>query len=116
MINAYIKRIQIKIYQKINSFVWNKKLDAVEKKVLAREKKINRKNMRVLMGPSFAIWSPSFALDKSLSLALRLRGVDVVPIYCDSIQHEECNYHGGDWSGKESFSKNFHCIIIKFKI
>ena len=106
MIDAYIKRIQIKIHQKINSFVWNKKLDAVEKKILAHEKKINRKNMRVLMGPSFAIWSPSFALDKSLSLALRLRGVDVIPIYCDSIQHEECNYHGGDWGGKENFLKN----------
>lgn len=102
MINQYLNRIQTKIRKVIGSD-WVGKLDAVEKKIIASENKIHRKQIRVLIGPSFAIWAPSFALDRSLSLALRLRGVDVIPMYCDSIQHVECNFIGGDWG---NFSKN----------
>jgi hypothetical protein len=105
VINQYLNRIQTKI-RKVIGRDWVGKLDAIESKINRDEHKIPRKNIRVLMGPSFAIWAPSYALDRSLSLALRLRGVDVIPMYCDSIQHVECNYVGGDSGGKENFSKN----------
>jgi len=96
MIRKYQNRIQTKI-RKLIGKDWLGKLDTIERRVLAGEGKIQRKQMRVLIGPSFVMWEPSFALDKSLSLALRLRGVDVIPMYCDSIQHVECNFIGGDW-------------------
>ena len=102
MIKKFQNRIQIKI-RKVIGKDWVGKLDAIERTVLAGEGKIQRKQMRVLIGPSFVMWEPSFALDKSLSLALRLRGVDVIPMYCDSIQHVECNFIGGDWG---NFSKS----------
>lgn len=102
MIIKYVNKIQTKISKVIGSD-WVGKLDAVEKKIIASEKKIHRKQMRVLIGPSFVMWAPCSALDKSLSLALRLRGVDVIPIYCDSIQHVECNFIGGAWG---NFSKS----------
>jgi hypothetical protein len=101
MINKYINKIQIKIRHLVGAN-WTVKLDDVEKKIISAEKKVHHKRLRVLIGPSFVMFEPSFALDKSLSFAFRLRGVDVIPIYCDSFQHVECNFIGGAWG---NFSK-----------
>ena len=86
-------------------------LDAFERLIQRKNKEISGKKLRVLIGPSFAIWAPSYALDRSISLALQSRGADVIPMYCDGIQDIECNYVGGDWGGKADFSKN--CLNCK---
>lgn len=85
---------------------WKSKLDEIEHQVVQLEKKIIPKKIRVLIGPSFSIYPPSFALDRLMSLALRLQGLELMPIYCDGLQKIECNYVGGDWSGGKSFEKN----------
>lgn len=111
MINKYYNLVKSTVCKALgnenaNETDWMEKLNKLEKEIKKSETKIVRKPLRVLIGPSFALYPPSFALDRSLSLALRLRGVEVIPIYCDSIQHVECNYIGGEWGGKENFSKN----------
>lgn len=111
MINKYYNLIKSTVRKalgnkNVNETDWIEKLNKLEKEIKKSETKIARKPLRVLTGPSFALYPPSFALDRSLSLALRLRGVEVIPIYCDSIQHVECNYMGGEWGGKEHFSIN----------
>lgn len=107
MINKYYNFIKIMVHKALgNENDWLEKLNKIEKEIKKTEANIARKQLRVLMGPSFAIYPPSFAMDRAISLALRLRGVQVIPIYCDSIQHVECNYWGGAWAGKVQFSKN----------
>jgi len=64
------------------------------------------KSIRVLYGPSFSIHSPSFIHDRILSYALRLRGAEIIPIYCDAIQSVECNVYGGMWGGGTKFKRN----------
>jgi len=81
---------------------WENKLYRFEQSI--SNKKIS--NLRVLIGPSFAIYPPSYAIDKSLTLALKLKGVEIIPIYCDSVQDIECNFIGGDWTKQNSFEKN----------
>ena len=98
-----------KIKSKLNTIMgsnWLKDLDKLEKIFKKKAKVISSNKLRVLIGPSFAIYPPCFAMDRALSLALRMRGVDVVSVYCDSIQHVECNFVGGDWGGKDRFSVN----------
>lgn len=69
-----------------------------------------QKTKRVLMGPSFSIYEPCFIHDRILSYALRLRGAEIIPIYCDAVQSVECNFYGGVWK-TGSFAKNCqHCI------
>ncbi len=105
MVNKYYNYVKLIAHKALGND-WIGKLNKIEKEIGMLEKEIPRKKLRVLIGPSFAIYPPSFTMDRVLSLALRLRGVDVLPIYCDSIQHVECNYVGGDWSKKTRFSKN----------
>lgn len=102
MIIQYYNRIKSKALKVLGND-WLRKLNKIEKEIIKTEHEIQRSQLRILIGPSFVMWAPCFALDKSLSLALRLRGVDVIPIYCDSIQHVECNFIGGDWG---NFSKS----------
>lgn len=90
---------------------WKGKLNKIEKKAIRSSIKISEKKLRILIGPSFAIYPPSFAMDKALSIALNIRGIDVIPIYCDSVQQEECNYIGGEWGGTKTFAKN--CKMCK---
>ena len=59
--------------------------------------------LKVLVGPSFSIYPPSFAFDSLLASALMMRGVRVISLWCDGIQEEECNVFGGDWLGSQSF-------------
>lgn len=105
MIRRYFSRLLLEA-RKALGYDYKGKLKSLEKLVKMHEEPVHRTKLRVLIGPSFAIWPPSFALDRTLSLALRIRGADVVPIYCDSIQRVECNFFGGDWGGKDHFSKN----------
>ncbi len=84
------------------------RLDSYEKKLRKLFNQVQPKGLRVMIGPSFAIWGASYVMDKSLSFALKLRGVEVIPIYCDSIQSTECNYIGGHWG---DFEKD--CIKCK---
>jgi len=107
MINQYYNLIKSTVRKALgNENDWLEKLNKIEKVIGKSEMKIQRNPLRILIGPSFAIYPPSFAMDRAISLALRLRGEDVIPIYCDSIQQVECNFVGGEWGGKEHFSKN----------
>lgn len=67
---------------------------------------LSEKNkLKILYGPSFSIYPPCYIHDTLFSYALRLRGMEIIPIYCDSVQSVECNYYGGVWDGKD-FEKN----------
>ena len=85
---------------------WKVLLDALDEQVRKDERASGRSALRVLIGPSFAIYSPSYTLDRLLSYALRLRGVEVIPVHCDGVQRIECNYFGGAWAGGRKFKKN----------
>jgi hypothetical protein len=61
---------------------------------------------KILYGPSFGVYSPCYAHDAVFSAALRVRGAEIVPIYCDRVQHTECNCFGGVWGGGVHFSAN----------
>lgn len=110
IINKYFNFIKLTANEILGSD-WKGKLNKIERKAIKSRNKIREKKLRVLIGPSFAIYPPSFAMDKALSIALNLRDVDVIPIYCDSVQQEECNCIGGEWSNMKSFSKN--CKMCK---
>ena len=77
MKNLLIKKIKKKLIE-ISGNDCYEQLEKIEKRVLIDEKKAFRKNIKVLIGPSFAIWPLSFVMDRSLSNALRLKGVDVI--------------------------------------
>lgn len=55
--------------------------------------------LRVLYGPSFSVFGPCLIHDRLLSYALRLRGAEILPVYCDAMQCNECNVSGGVWQG-----------------
>lgn len=62
-----------------------------------------KRPLKILYGPSFSVYPPCYAHDVIFSTALRIRGAEIVPIYCDSVQHTECNYFGGVWGGGAKF-------------
>jgi hypothetical protein len=62
--------------------------------------------LKVLFGPSFSIYPPCHVHDVIFSAALRIRGAEIVPIYCDQVQHTECNFVGGVWGGGPKFKAN----------
>ncbi len=105
MLNQYYRLTKSRIRNFLVSD-WVGKLDKIEKKIEVSLRKARSGSPRILFGPSFAIYPPSFVLDRALSLALRLRGAQILPIYCDSIQQVECNVCGGDWGGGERFAEN----------
>lgn len=105
MIERFYKRLKSGV-RKVFKNEWLGKLDGIEKEIRKKEPDRISGALRILIGPSFAIYPPSFILDRALSYAFRLRGAEVIPIYCDSAQHTECNYVGGDWGGRENFKKN----------
>lgn len=63
--------------------------------------------MRILFGPSYSIYPPSFIHDRILSYALRLRGAEIIPIYCDAVQSESCQMVTGNspWNEDQSFER-----------
>jgi hypothetical protein len=56
-------------------------------------------HLKILM-TSFSIHPPCFLHDRIFSYALRLRGAQIIPVYCDTVQAAECNVCGGVWKGK----------------
>lgn len=62
--------------------------------------------LKILYGPSFSIYPPCHAHDVIFSAALRLRGAEIIPIFCDMVQHTECNFFGGVWGGGDKFKAN----------
>lgn len=59
--------------------------------------------LKILYGPSFSIYPPCYIHDVIFSAALRIRGAEIVPIYCDMVQQTECNFFGGVWGGGTRF-------------
>jgi len=55
--------------------------------------------VRVLYGPSFSIFEPCRIHDFLLSLALRLRGAEIIPCTMGRLQFGETSYIGGYWGG-----------------
>lgn len=90
----------IKVFFKLD---WKSRLDQVELKISSEDKKNSQSKLKVLIGPSFAIWPTSYLIDKSLSIGLESKGIEVVAMYCDGVQHNECNFIGGPWSGVKTF-------------
>lgn len=70
----------------------------------------NNKSIKILFGPSFCIYPPCFIHDRLLSYALRLRGVKIIPFYCDGIQSVECDFFGGVWMNGEFIDNCKNCI------
>lgn len=74
-------------------------------KEFKRLKQPENSRLRILYGPSFSIYPPCYVHDSLFTYALRLRGAEIIPLYCDSAQSVECNYLGGVWGG-ENFKGN----------
>ncbi len=85
---------------------WKTKINAYEKKLRKKNGNLNHKKLRIIIGPSFVMWDPSSALDRSIALALELKGAEVIPMYCDGIQSIECNFIGGLWGDFKRDCKN----------
>lgn len=60
--------------------------------------------LRILYGPTFPTWGASALVDKALSTILRLRGANVIALYCDSVQIGPCSVADDRWL-REPFSK-----------
>lgn len=101
-VTAHLKHTSLKI----NLPPYISQLNKIEEQFLRMYPKgiLSKTPLKILMGPSFSIHEPCFAHDRILSLALRLRGATVIPIYCDQLQELECNIYGGRWMGS-SFTK-----------
>lgn len=86
---------------KISMPPYIEELNGLEAQYKAQSAKFPTKssNIKIVMGPSFGIYEPCFIHDRILSLALRLRGCTIIPIYCDQLQHKECNVYAGRWMG-----------------
>lgn len=109
MIKKCYKYIQKK-YDNIFDESWIRKLNSIEKLIKSDN---SLKKIKILIGPSFSVYPPSYALDRLLSVAFRMRGAEIIPIYCDGVQENECNYYGGDWLYGKEFGK--HCKICQNK-
>lgn len=75
---------------------YHKSLHAIEESVRVKKRSL-ADGIKIVIGPSLSQYEPCFVHDKLLSTALRLRGAEVIPIYCDKIQEVECNVNGGIW-------------------
>lgn len=107
----HLKLASIYVYFK---YYYNPSWLKILKKVSNKIKSSNpyrQKGLKVLFGPSFSIYQPSIALDKIISTKLEYLGCDVVQMYCDAIQDDECNVWGGDWKGNLNFKSA--CKICK---
>ena len=83
---------------------WQRKIDKFRAKELRKE--IKKQPLKILVGPSFSLWEPCQALDRTIALGLELRGCEIIPVYCDSMQEAECNFVGGNWGGGDNWVKN----------
>lgn len=83
---------------------WKSEIDKFRADEL--RKKTKKDSLRILVGPSFSLWEPCQVLDRIIALGLELRGCEIIPIYCDSMQEAECNCVGGNWGGGDDWLKN----------
>jgi len=88
------------------NFFKKKWLKQINKFRSANQTPKNSKKLKILIGPSFSLWEPSQTTDRIFAVALEMRGCQIIPIYCDSIQEEECNCVGGDWGGGIDWIRN----------
>ena len=108
MINL-IKRFYSKYLIRLHRIQdWQNSLDKISHKKKFTK---NKKKLKVLVGPSFSLWEHSSAFDRLLSTALEIRGCEIIPMYCNSIQKVECNCVGGDWVNNEF---KINCKKCKF--
>lgn len=66
--------------------------------------------VKILFAHSLSIYPPSFIHDRILSMALRLRGAQIIPAYCDAMQSTECNVSGGVWMGGDFEGACRNCL------
>ena len=104
--HIFLRKLRNKLFNGWKTNGWKTKINAYEKKLRKKNGNLNHKKLRVIMGPSFVMWDPSSALDRSIALALELRGAEVMPMYCDGIQSVECNFIGGLWGDFKRDCKN----------
>lgn len=66
-----------------------------------------RPNLRLLWGPSFNIEYYSIIHNTLLGVALKLRGVKIIPVSCKAVQYKECVVFGGEYGdyGEPNFEK-----------
>jgi len=83
---------------------WRKEIDKFRADELKKPQK--KDTLRILVGPSFSLWEPCQVLDRIIALGLELRGCEIIPVYCDSMQEAECNCVGGNWGGGDDWVKN----------
>lgn len=90
-----------------------KVLDSLEEPLPGGETLVEAaRGIRILYGPAFSISGPSFTHDRVISRALKLRGAEIIPMYCDGLQSVECNVFGGVWM-KGDFESNCKDCIQK---
>jgi hypothetical protein len=80
-----------------------RRLSAMEEDLKKQDIALPGSSLRILFGPAFSIYEPCFLHDRILSYALRIRGAEIIPTYCDSVQSTECNVYGGVWLEGNNF-------------
>tara|TARA_R110002110_G_scaffold415719_1_gene654200 strand:- start:36088 stop:37740 length:1653 start_codon:yes stop_codon:yes gene_type:complete len=99
MITSKVKAELRHKYYQIRPPEYIRQLNILEKQLLDISDSIPKSDIRIVYGPSFSIYEPCFIHDRILSIALRLRGATILPIYCDQVQESECNVNAGEWMG-----------------
>jgi hypothetical protein len=94
----------------ITHIEWYKKLQKINNEyqfasLKNKDASDGNKKLKIIFAQSFGIYSPCFIHDNLLALSLKLRGAEIIPVYCDSIQSVECNVFGGVWCG-DNFKNN----------
>lgn len=100
------------IFKGIFKFNYEHVLHNIDNQVKKSVKKQKLEEVKIMFGPSFCVYPPSYVSDKLLSIALQLKGAKIIPIYCDAIQTIECNYFGGEWGGG-NFLKEIAIYVLE---
>lgn len=93
-----IKKIIKLCKQSVENKQLEKKLITIRKEVTELSNR-GKKTKKILFGMSFSIHDPCSIHDFLLSQALILRGAEIVPLVCGSLQEGECTVWGGIWGG-----------------
>ena len=107
---THAKNISFKL--KLPNFI--KSLNELEEQYLSYKNSHSGDSLKILFGPSFSNYEPCFVHDRILSLALRLRGAKIIPIYCNQIQKTECGVYGGRWMGTTFKKACASCITTSW--
>ena len=105
MILSYMRNKLSRFFFKSQPPKYIRQLADLNSQLVNFEKKCSKsKSRKILYGPSFSIYPPCFIHDRLLSSALRLKGAEIIPIYCDGVFCQECSYYGGVWLNGETFA------------